>query len=205
VRRSTILMIGCVASIAVMLFPPLDVAENSNLTVRMIEDILIFVYAIIFGYVLDRYATVKIGTRSISSLSEKAFDLIRRINKSTRGLFFALLIPTILLVYWTYPINFDATALNIYLRYAADLSYVVSAILAGMALVYIPRKFRVLLLYFMFMSVGMMGSMMLVWIPGFYTVYSPVQNTDMNTFMMMFGAFGIIGTSSYLLKVMDVI
>ena len=81
----------------------------------------------------------------------------------------------------------------------------VADILAGLSLIYVPRKFRVLLLYFAFMSVGMMGSMMLVWSPGFYTVYSPSQNTDMNTFMMMFGAFGIIGTSSYLLKVMDVI
>lgn len=198
-------MIGCAASIAVMLFPPLDIIENSNLTVRMIQDMLIFVYAIIFGYVLDRYATTKLGTEPISSFAAKAFDSIKRINKSTRGLLFALLIPSIFLVYWTYPVNFDATAQNIYLRYASDLSYLVSAILAGMALIYIPKKIRVLLLYFMFMSVGMMGSMMLVWIPGFYTVYSPTQNTDMNTFMMMFGAFGIIGTSSYLLKVMDVI
>ena len=117
----------------------------------------------------------------------------------------SLSLYSILLAYWNFPRIFDATAQNILLRYTSDLSYLGVAILAGLALVHVPKKFRVLLLYFAFMSVGMMGSMMLVWTPGFYTVYSSVQNSDMNTFMMMFGAFGIIGTSSYLLKVMDIV
>ena len=197
-------MFGSAVSIAVILFPPLDIIENTNLTVRMIEDILLFIYAILFGYALERYASIKFSS-VVSGVSRRVYYSIKRINESTKGLIFVLLIPSIFAIYWNYPPIFDATAGNIFLRYTSDLSYLVAAILAGLSLIYVPRKFRVLLLYFAFMSVGMMGSMMLVWSPGFYTVYSPSQNTDMNTFMMMFGAFGIIGTSSYLLKVMDVI
>ena len=203
-RRTTLLMFGSAISIAVILFPPLDIIENTNLTVRMIEEILLFVYAILFGYALERHASRKF-TSIASGISSKAYQTIKKINESTKGLIFALLVPSIFATYWSYPPIFDATAGNIFLRYASDLSYLVAAILAGISLIYVPRKFRVLLLYFAFMCVGMMGSMMLVWSPGFYTVYSPSQNTDMNTFMMMFGAFGIIGSSSYLLKVMDLL
>lgn len=204
-KRTLYLMLGSAVSIAVMLFPPFYVLENTNLTVRMIADILLFVYAIMFGYALEKYATTKMASRTEFSFGFRAFKILSRLNSKTRGLIFAFLIPTFLVSYWNFPPTFDSTVQNIFLRYTSDLSYLGAAIFTGLALVHVPKKFRVLLLFFAFMCVGMMGSMMLVWTPGFYTVYTSVQNTDMNTFMMLFGAFGIIGTSSYLLKVMDVV
>lgn len=198
-------MVGAGLSIAVMLVPPLYVLENTNLTVRMITEILLFVYAIMFGFALQRYASAKMSVESTKSFASRAYHRLSEVNRSTRGLIFVLLVPSILATYWNYPPTFDATAQNILLRYTSDLSYLVAAILAGLAIVHVGKKLKVLLLYFAFMCVGMMGSMMLVWQPGFYVAYSAVQNTDMNTFMMMFGAFGIMGLSSYLLKVMDVI
>ncbi|MDG6922012.1 MAG: DUF1404 family protein, partial [Nitrososphaerota archaeon] len=185
-------MVGAGLSITVMLVPPLYVLENMNLTVRMITEILLFVYAIMFGYALEKYASAKMAVESRKGLVSRAHHKLSLVNRSTRGLIFVLLIPSILAVYWNYPPTFDTTAQNILLRYSSDLSYLVAAILAGFAVVHVGKKLKVLLLYFAFMSVGMMGSMMLVWQPGFYTFYSAVQNTDMSTFMMMFGAFGIM-------------
>jgi hypothetical protein len=207
-RRIFLLIWGSAISIAVMLIPPIYIIENTNLTVRMIADILLFIYAALLGYSLQRYATAKLASSSQtqnSSFAKRSFDALNKINTASKGLIFVMLLPAILLIYWNIPSVFDETAQNIFLRYASDLSYLTAAILAGISLMYVPRRFRIILLYFAFMSAGMSGSMMLVWTPGFYTVYSPVQNTDMNTFLMMFGAFGIIGTSSYLLKAMDVI
>jgi Protein of unknown function (DUF1404) len=203
--KISLLLIGSAVSIAVILFPPLDIIENSNLTVRMIEDILLFVYAILFGYGVERYVSTKANSQHNIGSTSGVHSVITRINRWSKGLIFAMLIPATLLIYWNFPANFDLTAGNIFIRYASDISYLVAAILAGTAITYVPRKFKVLLLYFAFMAVGMMGSMMLVWQPGFYTAYSPGQNTTMNTFMMLFGAFGVVGMSTWLLKVMDVI
>jgi hypothetical protein len=200
--RTTPIIIGCAASIAVMLFPPLDAVENSNLTVRMIEDILIFVYSILIGYGVDAYFRAK---SQASSPMASLYSVVRGMNRKSRGLLFAIIIPSIIVVYWNYPPNFDFTAVNVFARYTSDISYLACAVLAGTAISYIPSRVRVLLLLFAFMSVGMMGSMMIVWQPGFYTVYSPVQNTTMNTFMMLFGAVGVVGTSPWLMKIMDIL
>jgi hypothetical protein len=200
--RTKPLIIGCAASIAIMLFPTLDAVENSNLTVRMIEDILLFVYSIMVGYSVDAYFKLKGQTDGYIS---RGFIAIKKVNVITKGLLFAIVFPSILVIYWNYPPNFDLTAVNVFARYASDFSYLACAILAGTAISYIHRKFRVVLLLFAFMSVGMMGSMMVVWQPGFYTVYSPAQNTTMNTFMMLFGGIGVAAISPWLMKVLDIL
>lgn len=189
-----------------MLIPPLYIIENTNLTARMITDILLFVYASLLGYSLQKFARNKLASLQTqnSSFANRAYHGLDKINALSRGLIFVMLVPSFFFFYWNIPSTFDATAQNILLRYTSDLSYVAVAILAGIALTYVPKRLRILLLYFAFMTAGMSGSMMLVWTPGFYTVYSAAQNTDMNTFLMMFGAFGTIGTSSYLLKAFDV-
>lgn len=205
-RRIAILMWVSAVSIIVMLVPPIYIAENTNLTVRMIADILIFVYAALLGYSFERYSSGRLALSQTknSTFAWRAFRVLDKINASSKGLIFVMLLPSIPLVYWNIPSVFDETSQNILLRYSSDLSYIVVAALAGFALLYVPKKFRIILLYFAFMTAGMSGSMMIVWTPGFYTVYSPSQNSDMNTFLMMFGLFGTIGMSTYLLKALDV-
>ena len=203
--RINLLLVGSAISLFVILFPPLDIIETANLTVRMIEDMLIFVYAILFGYGVERYVKVKERTQTKFSPWFKIYSGISKINRLSRGFLFALIVPAIVIVYWNNPVVFDNTAIDIYTRYLSDATYLVVAILAGTAITYVPSKLRVILLFFAFMNVGMMGSMMLVWPPGFYTAYSAAQNNAMNTFMMLFGAVGILGTSGWLLKVWDVI
>jgi hypothetical protein len=199
--RTTPLIIGCAASIAIMLLPPLDAVENSNLTVRMVEDVLLFIYAIMIGYAAE--ARSSLGT-TMSSVLRVVHSITSRINRQSKGLIFAIVIPSILLAYWNYPTNLDLTATNIVARYASEILYVACAVLAGTSIGYIPGKFRVLLLLFAFMSIGMMGSMMVVYQPGFYAAYSPAQNTTMNTFMMLFGAVGVVVVSPWLMKVLDI-
>lgn len=201
--RINVLLAVCSVSILVLLFPTLEIIENSNLTVRMVEEILLFVYAVLLGYGLQKYAILRPRRERVGYLA-RALSIVSRINQSTKGIFFAFLLPALPLVYWNFPANFDLTAQNIYVRYASDLSNLVVALLVGAAITYIPHKFRVILLYFAFMTVGMMGSMMIVWSPGFYAAYSSSQNATMDTFMMLFGAFGVVGTSSWLVKVMDI-
>lgn len=203
--KITALLIGCGVSIFVILFPPLEIIENSNLTARMIEDTLLFVYAILFGYGLEKGLFLKKKSQASSGIYREIYSIVEGINLPTRGLIFALVIPSVLLLYWNFPPVFDSTVGNIMLRYISEISYLGAAILAGLSITFIPRKFRVLLLYLAFMSVGMMGSMMLTWQPGFYTAYSPSQNVTMNSFLMIFGAIGAIATSSWLLKIMDVL
>ncbi len=204
-KRVNLLLTGSAIALLAILFPPVDIIENSNLTVRMIEDILIFVYAIMFGYGLERYVKWKRETRKSTSPWLKIHSVFAKINYKTKGFLFTLIIPSIVVVYWNNPAAFDMTAKDILTRYVSDGTFVIVAILAGTAISYVPSKMRVILLFFAFMSVGMMGSMMLVWPPGFYSFYSASQNNAMNTFMMMFGAVGILGTSGYLLKAWDVI
>jgi hypothetical protein len=205
-RRATILLIGSALSLLVMLSPPLEIIENSNLLVRMIEAILIFVYGIMFGYALERYSSFNSMARPQNAGTLASFySVITRLNKRNKGVVFAMLVPSIVVAYWSFPSIFDATATNIFIRYQSDLTYLFVAILAGTAITFIPRRFKILLLYFAFTSVGMMGSMMLVYPQGFYSAYSASQNATMATFMMLFGAAGIFGGSPWLLKVMDVI
>ena len=115
-RRTSLLMFGSAVSIAVILFPPLDIIENTNLTVRMIEDILLFIYAILFGYALERYASIKFSS-VVSGVSRRVYYSIKRINESTKGLIFVLLIPSKFAIYWNYQPNFDDNDGKIFLRY----------------------------------------------------------------------------------------
>ena len=203
--RINLLLAGSGIALFTILFPPLDIIENSNLTVRMIEDILIFVYAIMFGYGLERYVKLKRDSQDRVGPWLRIYSGLSKINRVSRGFLFALIIPSIVVVYWNNPVAFDWTARDILARYTSDGTYLIAAVLAGTSIFYVPSKLRVILLFFGFMSVGMMGSMMLVYPPGFYTFYSASQNNAMNTFMMMFGAIGVLGTSGYVLKAWDVI
>ncbi|HKT21698.1 MAG TPA: DUF1404 family protein, partial [Nitrososphaerales archaeon] len=114
-------------------------------------------------------------------------------------------IPGVVLTFWNYPVNFDATVVNTGLRYAADLTYLAAGILVGMTVSTMPRGFRAGALLLTFLSVGMMGSMMLVWQPGFYTTYSPAQNLVSNTFLMGMGALGVLISGSWTLKALDIV
>ena len=68
-----------------------------------------------------------------------------------------------------------------------------------------PKGFRAGALILTILSVGMRGSMMLVWHPGFYTAYSPSQNLESNAFLMAVGALGVLISGSWTLKALDII
>jgi Protein of unknown function (DUF1404) len=202
--RITLLVVACSASLAVILFPPLEALENTNLTARMIEDALLIVYAVLLGYGIDRHLSSEHAVIG-GGVGALLFLAIQKANRSSRGLIFGLAIPMVLLTYWNFPANFDVTAVNVSVRYVADFSYLGAALLAGMAIASMPRALRAGLLLFTFLSVGMMGSMMLVWQPGFYTAYSATQNVESNTFLMLFGAFGEIFSGAWTLKMLSVL
>lgn len=176
---------------ALMLLPPIDAIENANLTARMAECVLLVVYSVSLGYGVER---------AISGPPSGP-----RRKRWGKSVLFGALIPGLVLSFWNYPPNFDATVTSVGLRYAADLTYIGVGVLVGAVISTMPRGFRAGTLLLSFLSVGMMGSMMLVWQPGFYTVYSPAQNLDSNTFLMGLGALGVLVSGSWTLKVMDIV
>lgn len=196
-------MTVCIVALAVLLFPPLDALENTILLARMVGDIMMVLYAVLLGYSIDRYITRTRGAPDPSGSG--LFALLVRLNRSTKGVLLGLLLPLLAFTYWNFPANFDATVVNVYTRYLGYLTYVVVAGLAGMAISYMPKLMRVGLLLFSFLSVGMMGSMMLVWQPGFYTAYSGAQNIQANSFLMLIGAFGELIAGGWSLKALDVV
>jgi hypothetical protein len=202
--RIKALMIICIVALASLLFPPLDALENTILVARMVGDILFVLYSILLGYSIDRYIT---GTRGDASYSAGwgLFGQIVKVNRATKGVLLGLLLPAAAFTYWNFPINFDATALNVYTRYTAYFTYIIVAGLAGMAIAYMPKLMRVGLVLFAWLSVGMMGSMMLVWEPGFYTTYSAAQNIESNSFLMLIGAAGELLGGAWSLKALDIV
>ncbi|HKT21567.1 MAG TPA: hypothetical protein VJR06_02945, partial [Nitrososphaerales archaeon] len=54
--RTNILVLTSILLIAVILVPPIDAVENTNLTARMVECALLVVYSISLGYGLERLA-----------------------------------------------------------------------------------------------------------------------------------------------------
>lgn len=177
--------------IASILLPPVDAIENTNLTARMVECAMLVLYSISLGYGIERL------TSGASAANHE-----KRWGKSV---IMGLLIPGAVLAYWNFPVNFDATVGSTALRYFADMTYILAGVLAGTAVSTMPRGFRAGALIITFLSVGMMGSMMLVWQPGFYTAYPAAQNLDSNAFLMGVGALGVLISGSWTLKVLDVV
>ena len=176
--------------IAAILVPPVDAIENTNLTARMVECALLVMYSISLGYGLYRLRGQN-GASGVKSWS--------------KSVLLGLIFPGAILAFWNFPPNFDATVVSTGLRYASDFTYILAGILVGATVHVMPRAFRAGALILTFLSVGMMGSMMLVWQPGFYTAYSASQNLDSNTFLMGVGALGVVISGSWTLKVLDVV
>ena len=177
--------------IAVVLAPPIDAIENLNLTARMAEGVMLVVYSISLGYGIERL--------------RRGLDSPKPAKSWKKSVFLGLVFPGAVLAFWNFPAAFDATVVSTALRYASDLTFILAGALVGTMVSVMPRGFRAGALILTFLSVGMMGSMMLVWQPGFYVAYSPSQNVDSNSFLMGVGALGVLVSGSWTLKVMDVI
>ncbi len=196
-------LLGLVGTIA-LLVGPIDSLADQNLTVHMFQHIGLFVAAAVFGYGLERYlSTHLVQLRKKFFIGYAALLSVIKFNTKTRGLIFAGVVPAIVFVYWHFPPNFDLAVVNGNVHIFEHLSYIVAGSLVGLSIVAIPHKFRIVLLEFGFMQAGMMGSMMLVW-PYFYTVYSAAQNAQMDTAIMLFGAGGVLITSSWMLKILEI-
>jgi Protein of unknown function (DUF1404) len=202
--RIKVLLLICGVSLVAFLLPPLDALENTSLTARMAGGVLMVVYSLLLGYGLERYLAR--STRNGKSWAvDGLFARIVGVNRTTKGLLFGLVVPACVLIYWNFPSVFDLTALNVYVRYASYFSFIAAGILAGTAISYMSKLTRIGILLFSFLSVGGMGSMMLVWPAGFYTVYSPAQNIESNTFLMLIGSFGEVAAGAWSLKSLDVV
>ncbi|MDG6995404.1 MAG: cytochrome c oxidase assembly protein [Nitrososphaerota archaeon] len=203
--RNPKFMAAGIAFTLVVLSGPFDSLSDANLTVHMIQHLVLFVGSAIFGYGLERYLFSKLlALRKRTYIGWKIFTSVMRFNSKTRGLLFALVVPAVVFSYWHYPPNFDLAVVNENVHILEHLCYIISGSLVGLSIVAITRKLRYVLVYVGFMQAGMMSSMMLVW-PSFFPIYSAAQNTDMETFLMMFGAVGVVGLGSYMLKAFDVI
>jgi cytochrome c oxidase assembly factor CtaG len=198
------IVLGSLASMLILLTGPMDSLADQNLTVHMFQHIGLFVSAIFFGYGMDRILVSRLlWLKQNVHVGWRAFVGLMRFNSRTRGLVFAGILPSIAIFYWHIPSNFDLAVTNGYVHILEHLTYIIVGTFVGASAHAIPRRFKAGLVFFGFMIAGMMGSMMVVW-PYFYDVYSAAQNTQMDTAMMLFGAVGIIGTSTWLLKVLDV-
>ncbi|MHB8565473.1 MAG: DUF1404 family protein [Nitrososphaerales archaeon] len=198
------ILIGLIGTI-VLLFEPVDTFLDSNLTLHMFQHIGIFVFNIIFGYGLERYVITKLPQlRRRTYVGWKAFTSVMVFNTRTKGLILAGVVPAFIFAYWHIPANFDYAATTFYPHVLEHFSYIIAGNLVGLSIKAIPKKWKIILVYIGFMQAGMMGSMMLVW-PYFYTAYPMAQNLQMDAAIMMFGAIGILATSSTLLKQLDIV
>ncbi|MGH2639938.1 MAG: DUF1404 family protein [Rhabdochlamydiaceae bacterium] len=197
--------LGGLAGTLILLIGPIDSLADANLTVHMFQHVGLFASAAFFGYALDRILIFRLlWLKRRIHLGWRAFVGLMQFNSKTRGLIFAALLPSIALFYWNLPSAFDLAVSNGYIHILEHLTYIVIGTFVGATVNAVPRKFKATLLLLAFMMAGMMGSMMVVW-PYFYPVFSATQNTQMDTAMMLFGAVGVIATSSWLLKVLDVL
>ncbi|HZW57649.1 MAG TPA: DUF1404 family protein [Nitrososphaerales archaeon] len=203
-RHFRLVLIGLLGTL-LLLTEPVDAIVDANLTLHMFQHIALFCLSMVFGYGLERILVSKLlQLKRITYVGWRAFTWVMRFNSKTRGLIFAAVIPAIAFSFWHFPPNFDLAEVNNTAHALEHLCYIVSGSLVGLSIVAIPRKWKIVLLYFAFMQAGMMGSMMLVW-PSYFPIYSASQNLTMDTALMMFGALGVIGTSSAMLKQLDII
>jgi hypothetical protein len=191
--RTNVLVLVSIVLLTVILLPPLDAIENANLTARMVEGTLMIVYSISLGYGVERLLRGNVPREG------------KRVDHWGRSILLGIILPGIVLTYWNFPVALDATFADIGLRYASYASYIAIGVLAGIAVPTMPTGLRAGILILTFLSVGMMGSMMLVWQPGFYTAYSPAQNLDSNTFLMGMGALGVLVSGSWTMKILGIV
>lgn len=194
------------ASVLTLLAPPMDTLSDSNLTVHMFQHLGIFVGGILLGYGLEVLVVLELPRiRKATYAGWRVFTGLMRVNSYTRGSVFLVVVPALVFAYWHLPANFDLAVQNESVHALEHLSYLSAGALAGMSIQAVSRKWRVVLLYLGFMNLGMMGSMWTVWRPPYFPIYSLSSNLEMGTAVMLFGALGVVGTSSYLLRVMDII
>ena len=189
-----------------LLVPPLDSIADSDLTLHMFQHIGLFVGGIVVGYGLE--IVIMAGLPRLHRSAHALWRIltgVMRFNSSTKGIFFAVFIPFSVFAYWHIPQNFDLAVQNGYVHIAEHFLFITAGTFVGLSVQAISRKWRVILLYLGFMNLGMMGSMWTVWRPPYFPIFSLAANLEMGTAVMLFGALGVVGTSSYLLRVMDII
>ena len=194
------------AMVLLRLVPPVDSAADADLTLHMFQHIGLFVGGTVVGYGFEIAIMAQLPKlhRSAHTLW-KALTGVMRFNTTTKGVIFAVVIPFLVFAYWHVPQNFDLAVQNGYVHIAEHFLFITAGTFAGLSIQAISRKWRVILLYLGFMNLGMMGSMWTVWRPPYFPIFSLSANLEMGTAVMLFGAVGVIGTSSYLLRVMDII
>lgn len=193
-------------AIGALLSPPADAVADSNLTVHMFQHIGLFAFAIFFGYALEKDLTSHLADlRRLTYAGWKVFTSVMVANSRTKGVVFVVLIPAVVFAYWHLPQNFDLAVQNEPVHVLEHFTYIVSGSMVGLSYRVLKPKWRVTLLYVAFMHAGMMGSIWSVWKPPFFSLYSYAANLQMDTSLLLFGAIGVVGTSSWMLKVLDII
>jgi Protein of unknown function (DUF1404)/Cytochrome c oxidase caa3 assembly factor (Caa3_CtaG) len=206
VSRGLVCLLFGVGSTLALLLPPVDAIADSDLTVHMFQHIGLFVGGAVLGYGLEIIIMSKLATlRRMTLTGWRLFTGVMKLNSSTGGIAFVVVIPALVFAYWHIPQNFDLAVQNESIHGLEHLTYITTGSLAGLSIQAVSRKWRIILLYLGFMQAGMMGSMWTVWRPGYFPIYSYAANLEMGTAMMVFGAVGILATSSWMLKVLDII
>lgn len=194
------------AALLALLMPPVDVVADSDLTFHMFQHIGLFVSGMVLGYGLEIVLISKLASlRRLTVKGWRLFTGLMRINARTKGILFVVVLPILVFAYWHFPQNFDLAVQNNYVHQFEHFWYVTAGTLAGVSIQAVSRKWRVVLLFMGFMNLGMMGSMWTVWRPGYFPIYDYAANLQMGTALMLFGGLGVLLTSSWLLKVIDVI
>jgi cytochrome c oxidase assembly factor CtaG len=203
-RSRFFIILGLVITFGVFSSPPFDSLTYTNLMANMVQHFGMLIFSAVFGYGLAVFMMARTTYRE-KSKRMKLYAYIEHISKKSRGMVFAVIFPSIIITFWNLPWNFDFAATDVLAHLLEHISYMLAGILIGISIPEIPKKLRIVLLWVAFMQMGMMGSMMLVWEPGFYTAYPAIQNQIVNTSMMLIGAAGVSVMSVYLLKEMDVV
>jgi len=194
------------AAIFFLLSPPADSAADADLSLHMFQHIGLFAFAMVFGYGFERFVMSKLAAlRKLTYLGWRAFTFAMVANTRTRGAVFVLLVPAAVFVYWHAPQNFDLAVQSEPVHIAEHLTYLVAGSFVGLSLQAVKPKWKVALLYVAFMHAGIMGSIWSVWQPPFFPLYSYAANIAMDTSLLVFGAIGVVVTSSWMLKVLDII
>lgn len=199
-------MAGGALAIGLLLSPPADSVADGDLTLHMFQHIGIFTSAIVFGYGFELYIMSKLAAlRRLTYVGWRAFTAMMIANTRTRGVIFVLIVPAVVFLYWHIPKNFDLAVQNEPVHVFEHFSYVIAGSFVGLSFQVVRPKWRVALLYVAFMHAGMMGSIWSVWQPPFFSLYSYAANIQLDTSLLVFGAIGVIVTSSWMLKVLDII
>jgi hypothetical protein len=203
-RSRFFIILGLVITFGVFSSPPFDSLTYTNLIANMAQHFGMLIFSAVFGYGLAIFMMARTTVQQ-KSYWIKFYASMAQISRKSRGILFAVIFPSIILTFWNLPWNFDLAATDLLAHLLEHISYMLAGMLIGLSIPDIPKKLKIVLLWVAFMQMGMMGSMMLVWEPGFYTAYPAIQNQIVNTAMMLIGAAGVSVMSVYLLKEMDVV